>query len=219
MTLALPEPQGATRLVLVRHAETDEAMRDRCYGRLDVALSPAGSEQAAALARGLATLPLAAVYTSPRVRALDTARPVAAAHGLEPRTDADLRELDFGELEGLAYEEIEAAHPELWRRWMTAPTAIRFPGGECLDDLRRRVRAATRAIRANHHAETTVLVTHGGPIRAVLADALRLPDEAFFRLDQPYGGVSVVDWPGSEPVVRAVNALVYSAGWPGHAAR
>jgi broad specificity phosphatase PhoE len=219
VTLGLPDPQGATRLVLVRHAETDGAMRGRCYGRLDVALSPAGREQAAALARGLAALPLTAVYTSPLARALDTARPITAAHGLEPHPDPDLRELDFGELEGLAYEDIEAAHPELWRRWMTAPTTTRFPGGECLDDLRCRVLAATQAIRTKHPGATTALVTHGGPVRAVLADALRLPDEAFFRLDQPYGAVSVVDWRGPEPVVRAVNALVYSAGWPCSAPR
>ena len=82
--VALPDRGDATRVVLVRHVETEESARGRCYGRLDVRLSPRGLRQAQALAGALADHPLAAVYASPLARALDTARPVAAAHGLEP---------------------------------------------------------------------------------------------------------------------------------------
>ena len=204
-------PHGdATRLLLVRHAETDPAMRWRCHGRLDVELSAEGRRQAGELAAALAELPLASVYSSPLSRALDTARAIAAARGLEPVADDGLLEIDFGELEGLTYEEIEAERPEVFRAWMEAPTSVRFPGGESFADLRARVVEAVGAIRERHAGEAAAVVAHGGVVRAVLADVLGLDDDAVFRLDQAYGGLSVVDWVGEVPLVRVVNAVLYS---------
>jgi alpha-ribazole phosphatase len=205
--LRLP-PQGeATRLLLVRHAETDPALRGRCYGRLDVPLSAEGHRQAGALAAALADVPLAAVYSSPLARARDTAAPIAADRGLEPVVEEGLVEIDFGELEGLAYDEIRAARPVVFRAWMEAPTSVRFPGGESFVDLRERVLAALGGLRELHRGEAVAVVTHGGVVRVVLADALGLADGAVFRLDQAYGGVSVVDWLPGTPVVRVVNAV------------
>ena len=208
--LPLPDLGEATRLVLVRHAETEESARGRCYGRLDVPLSPRGLRQAEALGAALAELPLAAVYASPLARALDTARPIAAAQELDPVVLDALRELDFGEIEGLRYDEIEAQRPELFRAWMDDPAGVRFPGGESLGDLRARVLPAAAEIRARHVREAVAVVAHGGVIRIVLAEALGLADGALFRLDQAEGGVSVVDWLDGVPLVRTANATLYS---------
>jgi alpha-ribazole phosphatase len=208
--LHLADRGEATRLLLVRHTETDEAARGRCYGRLDVALSPAGIRQAEALGVALRVIPLGAVYSSPLVRALDTAAAIAAAQGLDPVVHPDLVELDFGEVEGLPYEQIAAERPELYRAWMQAPASVRFPGGESLDDLRSRVRGAAAEIRRRHPGEAVAVVGHGGVVRAVLADVLGLPDEGFFRLEQSFGGLSVVDWIEGVPIVRVVNAVLYS---------
>jgi broad specificity phosphatase PhoE len=202
----LPDLGGATRLVLVRHAEPDEPELGRVCGHTDVLLGPAGRRRAAALARALAAVPLAAVYASPLARALETARPVAAAHGLEPVVRPELRELDFGEVDGLRFEEIEAGFPKLVRAWADAPESVRFPGGESLADLRARALPAALAIRDAHPGGSAVVVAHAGVIRVVLADALGLPDGALFRLDQAHGGVSVVDWLDGTPLVRVVNA-------------
>lgn len=192
-----------SRLVLLRHAEPEEAARGRCYGSLDVGLSDAGRHQTERLAAELAPLRVDAVYASPRRRALDTARPIAAALRLAPIVDERLRELDFGELEGRRYEEIEREQPALYRAWMETPTRVRFPGGESFDDLRRRAVAACEEIRRRHTA--ALVVTHGGVVRAALAEWLALPEESIFRLDQRYGGVTVVDWIEETPVVRLVN--------------
>jgi alpha-ribazole phosphatase len=208
--LELPAHGGRTRLVLVRHADTDAAMRGRCYGRLDVGLSPEGRRQARELGRALRGISVAAVYSSPLSRALDTAAAIAAPHGLEPVVEDSLRELDFGELEGMLYKDIEAARPELFREWMETPGSVRFPGGEALADLRARVRPAVAEIRERHEGEVVALVAHGGVIRIVLADALDLTDGAFFRLGQAFGGLSVVDWVDGSPVVAVVNAVLYS---------
>jgi alpha-ribazole phosphatase len=195
-----------SRLVLVRHAEPTDDARGRCYGTLDVELSPRGHEQARALAAALAATPVDAVVSSPRLRALATAEPVAAAHGLRVEVDERLRELDFGDFEGRAYEEIERSEPAIFRAWMEAPTTVRFPNGESYDDLRARAVAALEDVRAC--CETAVVVTHGGVIRAGLAHWLELPAHAIFRLDQRHVGVTVVEWVGGEPLVRLLNGEV-----------
>jgi len=204
--IALPERKGATRLVLVRHAEPDESMQGRCYGRLDVPLSAAGLRRAAAVGEALRSHEIEVVYSSPLQRAFDTARAVASAHGLEPIPRDALRELDFGELEGMSHDEIASEHPELYRFWMEDP----FPGGEGLSDLRARVLPEVAGIRKQHEGQAVAVVAHGGVLRVVLADALELPGAAFFRLDQPYGALSVVDWVEDVPIVRVAGAVLYS---------
>ena len=205
--LGLPQQGGGTRLVLVRHAEPDGAALGRvCGSRTDVALGPAGRAHADRIATALSDEPFAAVYSSPLVRALETARPLARAHGLEPTVADDLRELDFGEVDGLRFETIEADHAELARAWTEEPETVRFPGGESLADLRARVLPVVAEIRARHAGNAVAVVAHAGVLRVVLADALGLTDGALFRLDQAHGGVSVVDWLGETPVVRVVNA-------------
>lgn len=185
-----------TRVVLVRHAEPAEDARGRCYGRLDVELSDAGRRHVSQLS----DLTCDVVYTSPRRRARETADVLGDAF-----VDDRLRELDFGVLEGRTYEEISRECPELYRRWMDEPTRVRFPGGEGFDDLRARAAAALAEIRAAHEGATIAVVTHGGVIRATLADALGLPTTRVFALDVGYCRVSVIDWFGEDAVVRLVN--------------
>jgi broad specificity phosphatase PhoE len=190
-----------TRLLLIRHGRPAEDARGRCYGRLDVGLSPAGLAEAAELGRALT---VATIVSSPARRALETAAALGA-----PEVDERLRELDFGELEGRTYDEIERERPELFARWMETPTEVRFPGGEGFEDLRERAVAAAAELRVRHAGGTVAVVTHGGVVRALLADALGLPSAAIFRLDVGYARVSVVDWfDGDAPVVRLVNGAV-----------
>jgi alpha-ribazole phosphatase len=201
----LPDPAGADRLVIVRHPEPVESAAGRCYGSLDVELSPAGRAHAGRLGEALGGLGLEGVYTSPRIRAADAARAIGAPLGLQPAVAPGLRELDFGELEGRTYDDIRRERPELYRRWMQAPTTVRFPGGEGFEDLRRRAIAAVGEIRAAHPGAAAAVVTHGGVARAVLADALSMPGEAIFTIDQRYGAVNVIDWYDGRALVRLVN--------------
>ena len=193
------------RLFLVRHAETEESSRGRCYGSLDVGLSPLGRSQCAALAELLSAQAIGAVVASPRIRAVETADAIAGRHGLDVRLDADLRELDFGDLEGRAYDEIAVSLPELFSEWMTNPTRVRFPGGEGYADLKARALGAFESIREGLDGQTVVVVTHGGVVRAVLADALGIPDELIFRIAVDPASLSVVEWLDGVPVVLCVN--------------
>ena len=208
--LGLPPLGEATRLLLVRHGETDVSMRGRCFGRLDVGMSPEGQRQATGLRGALREFPLAAVYTSPLSRALDTATAIATPHGLRPLPLDALRELAFGELEGLTYDEIRAERPGLYREWMESPATVRFPGGESVADLRARVLPAVSEIVERHHGEVVALVTHGGVVRVVLAEALGLEDAPAFRLCLACGGLSIVDRLPGTAVVPLINGVLYS---------
>jgi alpha-ribazole phosphatase len=174
-----------TRLVLCRHARPGEAA------------------EAVRLADALRSLPLVAVYTSPLARAVETATPVAVAHGLEPIEVADLRELDFGEVDGLRFDELPL---ELQRGLLKRPTEVAFPGGESYGELRTRVLAALAEIVARHRCTAVAVVSHAGPIRAALATWLLMPDEGVFRLDQRHASVNIVDWHDGIPFIRLVNA-------------
>ena len=191
-----------TRLLLIRHAEPEDDVRGRCYGRLDIGLSPIGVAAAERLGASLREVELETVYVSPRRRAVQTAEALGSTTVVDDR----LRELDFGELEGRTYEEIERDRPRLFRQWMETPTLVRFPGGESYADLRERVAATVDDVVAAHGGGIVALVSHGGVIRAALADALGLPDDRAFALDVGYGRISVVDWFDGTPLVRLVNA-------------
>jgi alpha-ribazole phosphatase/probable phosphoglycerate mutase len=208
MTLSLPAPDcRATRLILIRHGEPDESVHGRCYGRLDPALSVRGREQMRQTWLLLGTHRVAAIYSSPSRRAVESANlrivadPVATVEGR-------LREIDFGEFEGLTYDEISARYPEEYHQWMTQPAHIAFPGGESFAAMCTRVRAGVDDLRRMHSGQTVMVVSHAGVNRAVVAHALALDPRQIFRLAQDYACVNVIDYIGEEPIVRLMNLTV-----------
>jgi alpha-ribazole phosphatase len=117
-----------------------------------------------------------------------------------------LSELDFGELEGMNYDEIAASRPRLYAEWMSAPTNVVFPGGESYAELQARATEAVSGLRAAFAGRTVVAVTHGGVVRAVLAEVLALPADRIFRLAVDTATISRVVWQGDVPIVGCVNA-------------
>lgn len=192
-------------LVLVRHAQTVDEARGLCYGRLDFALSETGRGQCMCLAERLSGEQVAAVVSSPRLRARDTALAIAELHGHPVIVLDELQELDFGDLEGRPYDEIAATRPELYRQWMSAPTTVSFPGGEGYADLRLRVADAVSQLRTAYEGRLVVAVTHAGVVRAVLADALGMPHDRIFRLAVEPASITRVEWREDTVVVRGFN--------------
>lgn len=205
--IALPERDpAATRLYLIRHAAA-ALEPGRCCGSLDVDLSAAGRQQASMLGRAFADIELDAVYTSPLERARLTAAAIANRRGLWPRELPGVAEIDFGELEGRRFDEIAVSHPQTYATWLSRPTEVDFPGGERFTDFARRVRESAREILLAHPGDQVAVVSHGGPIRLLIADALAMPTAVMFRLDQTHAAVSAIDWHNDKPVVRLLNAL------------
>jgi len=119
----------------------------------------------------------------------------------------ELAEIDFGDFEGLLYDEIAARYPETYRQWMEKPTQVRFPNGECFAEMQERVMKAFRGILARHEGETVALVSHGGVNRIIIAWALRMPEDCLFRLAQPYAAVSLLELVEGVPSLQVLNAL------------
>jgi len=162
-----------TELLLVRHGETDWNAERRWQGHADPPLNERGRAQARELAERLTGERIDALYTSDLCRARQTADEVAARLGLDPVPVADLREVDVGEWSGLTHAEIEA-------RW---PGAERWQVGETPDAMAERVVAAVRRIADAHPGGRVLIVSHGGPIRAVRAAAARLRYEEHRKAD------------------------------------
>jgi len=191
----------ATRVILIRHAEPHEEVRGRVYGRLDPQLSVRGVAHARELAATLASEPIAAIYSSPKRRALETAAPLGA-----PVVVDDLRELDFGDLEGLTPDEAAERYPDV-ARWLERPSTVTFPGGESAAVVRDRALAAVAEIVTRHRDETVAVFSHSVVIRTIVADALAVDPDGLFRFEIAYGGISVVEWFDGRPFVRVVNAV------------
>ena len=158
-----------TTILLARHGETDWNREGRFQGHADPPLNDTGRAQAAALATELAGAELAAVYSSPLRRAIETAQVVAAQHELEPRALDALREVDVGSWQGLTRAEIETRFPDGFARWLDYEQG--WTDGETYEEMGRRVVAALLELAAAHAREQILAVTHGGPIRAAFAFA------------------------------------------------
>lgn len=192
-------------LWLLRHGEPVATARGLCYGALDVELSTEGVRQAELANAALREQPFAAIYSSARQRCLQCAQILARERTCPVDTVDALGEINFGEFEGRSYEEIAVEHPGLFRQWMERPTEFRFPGGESFEQMWRRVTNAARILRERHTGESIALVTHGGVIRILLAEALALPPENIFRIGQCYGAINLIRYFGEVPVVDLVN--------------
>lgn len=174
MTAAL-----ATRVLLVRHGQTDWNAQTRLQGHTDIPLNALGRAQAGRLRTALQGEALDAVYSSDLQRALDTARAIADATGAPLGTDTGLRERGFGCFEGRTLAEIEAEWPEGARRWRGRDPSFGPEGGEVLAAFYARSVAAALRLAQRHPGGSIALVAHGGVLdslyRAATHQALETP--------------------------------------------
>ena len=168
----------ATRLLLIRHGETDWNATQRIQGHTDIPLNATGQRQAARMAQALAHEELAAVYSSDLLRAAATAAPLAQAAGLPVVHDRALRERHFGAFEGASFLEIEQRWPDDARRWRQRDPAFAPGGGESLLQFYDRVVAATLRLAAGHPGQAIALVAHGGVLDCLYRAATRIALDA-----------------------------------------
>jgi phosphoserine phosphatase len=182
------------RLLLARHGQSVWNAERRFQGATDVALSDLGRAQAAALGRALRGTRVAAVYVSPYRRAVETAEIALGSAAAVPLLPIEeLRELSLGDWEGCTVDEIRSQDGDPYRAWLLAPHDCPPPGGEPLDAVARRVRAAMEGIAARHDPEDDVLVVaHGGVISVYACDLLGCSFNTLWRLRVDNASLSVV---------------------------
>lgn len=193
------------QLILIRHAQTVANVEGRWVGWGDTGLTEEGCRQIEATAQRLAAEVADAVviYTSPLPRARATAEGIGRALGLAPIPLDDLREINFGEMDGVTLEEMKAQHSHLYVRWREKEDAeFTWPGGERRSDFFRRVAAACDEILSRHSQGTLIVVGHAGTIRACLAHLL--PDQLSRWWGYPLGHCTLTRLVVEGGVVRLV---------------
>jgi broad specificity phosphatase PhoE len=159
-------------LILIRHGQTDWNVERRYQGQTDIPLNDAGREQAGRLAKRLAERTVDALYASDLKRAWETAEIVGRALGIEPAAEKRLRELGFGVIEGLTFEQAEVRYPREMQAWVTERKPL--PEAELPDTFCERVQSLLNDLKRQHNEQTVVLVGHGGPLRELLRLAFGL---------------------------------------------
>ncbi|MGW2235267.1 histidine phosphatase family protein [Streptomyces sp. NPDC001759] len=162
-------------LLLARHGQTVWHAENRYAGISDVPLTETGHAQAEALGRWAAAHPVDAVWTSPLSRAVVTAEPACRALGLTPSREPDLRECDFGVVEGRTLAQFAEEDPDAAAAFRADPVAHPFPGAEDPVAAAGRGAAALRRIAAAHDGERVLVVAHNTLLRLVLCRLLSIP--------------------------------------------
>ena len=200
----------ATTLVLLRHATTRTTGKRLGGRKPGFHLDEGGRAQAQAAARRLASMPISAVYTSPLERTRETAAPVARLHGLRPRIERGLLEVDYGDWTDLPLAQLRRR--ALWRTIQHAPSRVTFPGGESIRAAQQRAVETTERLAAAHAGETVVLVSHADVIKAVIAHHLGMGLDLFQRLIVAPASSSVLVLPeGGTPALLTMNDTSDSA--------
>lgn len=185
----------STRVYLVRHGATQLTAENRFSGAVGVDLSEEGRGQVGRLAQRLAGDRIAAVYTSPLSRTVETADILARPHGLAPIREDGLREIGHGRWEGLTRREVEERFPGEYEAWEADPFTFAPAGGETGLAVLARALPAIRRIVISHEGSTVLIVSHKATLRLVLASLLGMDARGYRdRLDQSPAALNVVDF-------------------------
>ncbi|MER5682142.1 histidine phosphatase family protein [Streptomyces sp. NPDC002205] len=171
-----------TTLLLARHGQTVWHSQNRYAGVSDVALTDEGRRQAEQLADWAVRHPVAAIWTSTVSRAIETAEPACRALGLVPGREHDLRECDFGAVEGRTLAEFAAEDPAWAEAYVADPVTHPFPGAEDPRTAAARGTAALRRIAHFHPGQRVLVVAHNTLLRLVLCELLSIPLGAYRRV-------------------------------------
>jgi alpha-ribazole phosphatase len=193
------------KLILIRHGTTDWNIARRFQGQSNVPLNEKGRQQAAALAKRLSAETIDAIYSSDLNRARNTAQAIADGRNFPVVTDARLREISFGEWEGLTYDEIRQRAPLELTSWESDFQKIPPPGGETLDQLAARISAMLEEIKTKHASQTVLIVAHGGPLQVLLCQALELPPSRYWQFHLSTAAISRLDFYPAGAIIDVLN--------------
>lgn len=205
--------KGRLRLYLVRHGETAENARMSYLGIRDEPLNEMGMWQAHRAAEALSQFPLRLIVSSPLRRATDTAARIQEALGVELWKDVRLAEGSFGRWEGLTRDEVlklGTKDAEMLARWESDPSYAP-PEGESMENQQKRIMQLIEELYQEYGNSSIVLVSHVGPIKALLSAVLGVPLQASRRMFLDPGTISVVEW-CAHPFLRLFNSHAH-LGW------
>jgi broad specificity phosphatase PhoE len=183
------------KLILVRHGETYWNKERRVQGGdSDIELNNTGSEQARKLAAFLENESITTILSSPMQRTIATAKIIASQHQLPVEIDQGLRELKFGELEGMPVSNLSTTFSQFLMQWWQDRGATKLPNGESLIELQQRAWKVIEGLLEKYNDGTVVVVSHYFVILAIIFKALNLPLDCFTKFKVDPGGVSILEF-------------------------
>ncbi|MDD5195133.1 MAG: histidine phosphatase family protein [Candidatus Omnitrophica bacterium] len=190
-----------TKLFLIRHGTTRWNKERRYCGHKDVPLSREGKYQAKQLYKRLSGMSFDRVYASDRKRAIQTAQIIFKS--LCVKRIPDLREINFGVLEGLSHEEILKKYPDNYRIWLKDPFRDCIPKAESLRSFQRRVTSALNKIVKLNAGKNIAVISHGGAISIFIAGILK--SKHFWRHIPKTASVTIVEYRKNIPEIKSFN--------------
>jgi alpha-ribazole phosphatase len=197
-----------TMLLLVRHGQTLWNEQSRYLGWSDLALNELGKRQTQALVEQLADREFKAIYSSDLQRATDVARAIARRSHRVVRPDSRLREMAFGSIEGLTFDEAQARQPARMSAWLSDVYQT-LPDAEPYNVFSARISSFLADVRLKFPESAVLVVTHGGPIREILRQVLGLPAKGLWYFQIDLATISEIVLYESGPLLVRLNETVY----------
>ena len=196
------------KLILARHGETVWNVEKIYRGRADVNLDEMGIKQAELLGKCLNSWGLEAIYSSPLRRALDTANIVARYQKISVHIAEGLIDFDYGEWQSLPEQEVKRLYPTLHNEWHDNPHKVKMPGGESLEDVRRRAIKVVNDVLARYQG-SMVLVSHRVVNKVLICSLLGLDNSYFWNIKQDVGGITIFNYVDGRFVLTRHNDTSY----------
>ncbi len=194
-----------TSIYLVRHGQTAWNKEEIFRGRTDVPLDETGLKQAELVGEYFKELKIHSIYSSPLSRAWQTAERIARIHHLKVQPLEGIMDMSFGNWEGRSHQEIRESDPETYRQWREEPHLVRLPGGETLEDVRRRAMASLQEVLEKHPEETLVFVSHRVVNKVLLCGILGIDNSHFWQIAQDTAAVNLIQYRKGKYILWLMN--------------
>lgn len=192
-----------TKLILMRHGQTDWSIKKRYCSFTDIDINDEGKKQAERLCCKLHKEKIHRVYSSDAKRALNFARIVFK--GLPVEKIPELREMNFGIFEGLTYQEIMEKYPEIYTKWLSNPFNTIIPKGEGVNELEKKIKRFLRKIISLNINKTIAIVTHAGPIKIIINSILK--PKNIWEIKTDLASLSIIEFDKKKAKIQLLNHI------------
>lgn len=194
-----------TKLIFIRHGITDWNKEKKYCGLIDIGLSPQGIGQVKKLRDRLKKEEIHKVYTSDRKRAIQSARIIFRKTKIELMPE--LKEIHFGVLEGLTYQEIMERHPRQYQKWLKDPFRFNIPNAESLGEFKKRIIKAIKKITMLNKNKTVAVICHGGSISIYMNHILKT--KKFWKHIPKPASINIVEDTDGKARIKAFNDITH----------
>ncbi len=192
-----------TKLILIRHGQTDLNIQMKYCGYSNPSLNEEGKQQVKHTKKSLNEIDVDVLFSSDLLRTMETAQIIFP--NMVIQQEERLREYNFGVFEGLTYGEIMEEYADIYTEWIDDPSKRVIPDGDSFISFSQRVREGLDSILSQNKHRTIVLVTHSGPIRLMLSDVLKYDTDKFWKIKQDNAALNIINYNGLNAKVEIIN--------------